>query len=502
MPRVLEAATIVLFLFFLAVVWFQQEKIKFFISRNERSNHSAASDASSSRANFYNLLPAREDHGKCKSRFEQHRYGKRDWEYVPSEYLIDRLRSYEEFHARCTRGNSQTWFNSSTATENNDCKFILWLDNSGLGNKMVSIAATFLYALLTRRVLLIDPAEDMEALFCEPFPRSSWFAPRDVPLEFLRSDEFRISFDKCHPGTAKFARHAYIEIMNGYDSIGDKFFCEKQQQNISDQFPWLTITTNLYFVPSLYYVPSFRTELDKLFPRQEAAVFQHLVKYLFHPSNAAWDRATRFYDTYMAGSSKLVGVQMRVLPNFQDLSRRAQSFSDAMVQCLLQSKLLPDVSVASNSSASGKIIGVVVASLDGQYFDGLREIYVSSPTVDGSLVRVFAPSKERWQQTNDRNHDEKALADMLLLSFCAELVTSPGSTFGYAAQGLGGVKPWLLNEKNCSKLDSTEPCFHAKVFYGCNCDSSSEAKSVQNNARSCPDVPWGLQTSPFQKTGS
>ena len=67
-------------------------------------------------------------------------------------------------------------------TESSECKYVLWISFSGLGNRILTLASAFLYALLTNRVLVVDPGTDMVDLFCEPFPDSSWFLPSHFPL--------------------------------------------------------------------------------------------------------------------------------------------------------------------------------------------------------------------------------------------------------------------------------------------------------------------------------
>ncbi|KAK7850129.1 galactoside 2-alpha-l-fucosyltransferase [Quercus suber] len=55
--------------------------------------------------------------------------------------------------------------------------------SSGLGNRILTLTSTFLYALLTNRALLVDQGMDMADLFYEPFPEKSWFLPVDFPLK-------------------------------------------------------------------------------------------------------------------------------------------------------------------------------------------------------------------------------------------------------------------------------------------------------------------------------
>ena len=52
-----------------------------------------------------------------------------------------------------------------------------------MGNQMLSVVSTFLYALLTGRVILVHEPPAMEGLFCEPFPGTSWILPPDFPYK-------------------------------------------------------------------------------------------------------------------------------------------------------------------------------------------------------------------------------------------------------------------------------------------------------------------------------
>ncbi|KAK7294029.1 hypothetical protein RJT34_16912 [Clitoria ternatea] len=50
------------------------------------------------------------------------------------------------------------------------------------GNQMISMDATFLYAILTDRVLLVKFGKDKHGLFCEPFLNSTWILPERSPF--------------------------------------------------------------------------------------------------------------------------------------------------------------------------------------------------------------------------------------------------------------------------------------------------------------------------------
>ncbi|XP_004517142.1 galactoside 2-alpha-L-fucosyltransferase-like, partial [Cicer arietinum] len=106
------------------------------------------------------LLASRFDDASCISRLQFHLYRKVS-PHKPSSYLISKLRNYEKTHRMC--GPNSRAFNKSMTkilhSKNNKggatmCKYLIWTPSNGLGNQMISMVATFLYALLTNRVLL------------------------------------------------------------------------------------------------------------------------------------------------------------------------------------------------------------------------------------------------------------------------------------------------------------------------------------------------------------
>lgn len=95
----------------------------------------------------------------------------------------------------------------------------------------------------------------------------------------------------------------------------------------------------------------------------------------------------------------------------------------------------------------------------------------------------------------------KAWAEIYLLSLSDVLVTSAGSTFGYAAQGLGGLKPWMLiRPKNkmvpyppCRLDKSMDPCFHYAPSYECKAKHKTDFFTVAPYVRHCADRQAGVK---------
>ncbi|XP_028781332.1 probable fucosyltransferase 8 [Neltuma alba] len=129
------------------------------------------------------LLVSTFDRGSCLSRHESHLYRKAS-PHKPSQHLKSKLRHYEQLHRSCAACFSFIRNHSKSNSSNNhasatNCKCLIWTAVDGLGNRMLSLVSAFLYALLTDRVLLVKFESNMDGLFCEPFPNSSWLLPRD-----------------------------------------------------------------------------------------------------------------------------------------------------------------------------------------------------------------------------------------------------------------------------------------------------------------------------------
>ena len=118
---------------------------------------------------------------------------------------------------------------------------------------------------------------------------------------------------------------------------------------------------------------------------------------------------------------------------------------------------------------------MLATSLSSWYYEKIRDEYGG-----GGRVHVHQPSHEGRQKWGDVSHDGTALSEMYLLSTCDVLVTTGFSTFGYVAQGLGGVRPWIMPatpiwspdtgevpDPPCVRAISLEPCFHSPSYYDC-----------------------------------
>ncbi|KAG7032231.1 Galactoside 2-alpha-L-fucosyltransferase [Cucurbita argyrosperma subsp. argyrosperma] len=452
------------------------------------------------------------DEASCLSRYQSSLY-RRISTHRPSPYLISKLREYEALHRRCgphTKPYDEAveQLRSGSSVSLTECKYVVWMSYSGLGNKILTLASAFLYAVLTDRVLLVDPGKDMADLFCEPFPEKTWLLPNDFPLMDQFSN-FNQKSPNCHgymlktntlnESTEALPSYLYLHLVHDYDDHDKLFFCDQEQALLS-RVPWLILKTDNYFVPSLFLIPSFEHELSNLFPQKDN-VFHHLGRYLFHPSNHVWGLITRYYDAYLSSADELIGIQVRV---FEIGSGPFEHIMDQILSCTLQEKILPDLDKEGFSSVPlerPRVKAVLMTSLSSGYYEKLRTLYWEYPTITGEVIAVHQPSYEMYQQTEKKAHNRKAWAEMYLLSMSDVLVTSAWSTFGYVAQGLGGSKPWILYKAEnmstpdpaCGRAMSMEPCFHAPPFYDCKAKKGIDTGVVVPHVRHCEDMSWGLK---------
>ncbi|KAF7814512.1 putative fucosyltransferase 8 isoform X1 [Senna tora] len=379
------------------------------------------------------------------------------------------------------------------------CKYIVWTPANGLGNRMITLAAAFLYAILTDRVLLVRFGSDMAGLFCEPFPDSSWLLPQKFPYrkEWKHVETYEGMLNKTKNSKELWPSFLILNLQHAHDRHNNFFHCDRSQ-GLLHKVPVLILRSDQYFAPSLFMVPSFEQELSKMFPEKDT-VFHHLGRYLFHPSNEAWDLITRFYQAHLAKAKERIGLQIRV---YNTHKSPHETVIKEILACTYKHKLLPELEMQSSVTSPMKNTSkaVLVASLYPEYGEKLRAMYLNNTTVTGEVVRVFQPSHEQRQNSNDNMHNIKAWTEIYLLSLCDALITSPRSTFGYVAQGLRGLKPWIwqkvfgdqISDPPCQQAMSMEPCFHYPPKHDCK-DRKVNFTSLFPHIISCEDASLGLK---------
>jgi hypothetical protein len=98
------------------------------------------------------LLSLDFDPTTCLSRYEK----SKRWKPSPfpvSSYLVEKLRQYEANHQRCgpdtaNYREAMAQLMSGRNADHGEGKYVVWFPVEGLGNRMLSVVSTFLYALL------------------------------------------------------------------------------------------------------------------------------------------------------------------------------------------------------------------------------------------------------------------------------------------------------------------------------------------------------------------
>jgi len=421
--------------------------------------------------------------------------------------LLSKLREYEEKHRKC--GPNIRAFNKDMKiianSKRNDtycsattCKYIIWVPTNGLGNQIISMASSFLYALVTDRVMLVQFGNDIEGLFCKPFLNSTWLLPKK---SFWDAKDFKtyqstIEMEMNNTLNKDLPSAMYVDLRFS-GKFEERFFHCDHSQFLLSKIPLLFFKSGQYFVPSFFMKPE--KELNKMFP-DITSIFHHLGRYLFHPSNEAWKQITSFYQQHLAKANERIGLQIRV---FDPNSTTHQIVTDRILNCTLENKLLPKVLSTKNSTMSSSnknktvMKVVLVASLYPQYGENLKMVYMNKSTVTGEAIEVYQQSGEEKQKFNDNKHNMKAWVDMYLLSLSDVLVTTYQSTFGYVAKGLGNSRPWILNnpvhsKEICEREFTSEPCYHYAPSHHCNGNTINDFSSFQN-IRHCKDFPYGVK---------
>ncbi|XP_027357417.1 probable fucosyltransferase 8 [Abrus precatorius] len=453
------------------------------------------------------IVLSRFDEGSCLSRFKSYLYHRAS-PHKPSPYLISKLRNYEDLHQSCgpntaPYNRTMTMLQKHRTNATYECNYVVWTTSDGLGNRIVSMVSAFLYAILTDRVLLVEFKDDMVGLFCEPFPNSSWILPKDFP--FRKNKGHVRTYDsilkKHKENNSKEILPSVLNLMLRHTPEDhERFLRCDDSQHLLQEVPFLFLCSNQYFVPSLFMVPSFSQELSKMFPKKDT-VFHHLGRYLFHPSNEAWGPISRFYEAYLAKADERIGIQIRV---FNPHESPYQTVMNQVLNCTLKNNILPNISTEDSKHFAVKnrtLKSVLVASLYPMYGENLRTTYLTRPTVSGDVVSVHQPSHEGHQKFNDKKHNLKAWSEMYLLSLCDVLVTSSASTFGYVAQSLRGLKPWVLhnlqNQKiqnpQCVRDFSMEPCYHFPPKLDCMGKPIDDIGKAFPYIRRCQDYEIGVK---------
>jgi xyloglucan fucosyltransferase len=390
-------------------------------------------------------------------------------------YMAEVLREYSRLHRACMQnvGRDVVKFFLRKDTSSG-CKFVLG-DNevgTGIGNKILSAAAQVVYAILTQRVLLVPVSTSVPGVMCEPFEGSRWGVATDGILTpgKLHRQKWRPVSDTLAGTDAVAARRnasaVYAaRVTEDWDcQPQQRFFCDAEQAFLASHVTWLYFSECLYYLPKLFAVPRFRPTLEALFPDQ--LVLPHVLRTALLPSDPVWHRVLQLHHVHLKHVDHRVGIQARYFHGKRDFTLLHTATEAAFAKCLLENHLLPNMTNSVDSTiptTTPTTYLVFITSLYDGVKDHLTKIYVRGSR-RGAAVGVVQLTHEDRQQFGEEV-DRQALAEVLGLSLCDEMVVTPQSTFGAIAAGYGAVVPYFVDIRanttsaGCVRGHSVDACY-------------------------------------------
>ncbi|CAI5512373.1 unnamed protein product [Closterium sp. Naga37s-1] len=283
------------------------------------------------------------------------------------------------------------------------------------------------------------------------------------------------------------------------------FFCDAHQRWLA-RAPTLLLSSNQYFLPALYLLPSFRRALLLLFPTHRP--FHSLARLLLVPCNRIWARLTARFHALLAPLPGRVGVQGRFLHNW-DVQRvrertlvlghcAGEAVSGQLAGQPGAAAVSRSADGAADASSGGAVVGFAEAA-GGVAASGLWNLLAAAPvaknqheqaqrrrtaaaaqwkvvalsgnsTTSGDSssssggrgeVEVVQLTEEEQQDNSDGRNVDDAIIDLFSLAlFSHSLLLSPTSTFGYLIAALAPHTPARFASSSSCPPAPPEPCYH------------------------------------------
>ncbi|BBN08245.1 xyloglucan fucosyltransferase [Marchantia polymorpha subsp. ruderalis] len=426
----------------------------------------------------------------CKSRVElPERYERRKHVEnieAPMGFKI-LMEQYEKLHRNCIRGSgnlTSLFFRHQSGDDDdgNGCKFLVAEAGNGLGNRVLWMVSTLLYAVLAGRVILIDPRSLIPSLMCEPFSGSSWVAPSEFPFADLRPDlwvspdEFVAGIDAAAAKNGSNITLPSFKAVRGDDSWGptSRFYCP-MEQHLYSRVKWVTLGGCLYFLPELFAIPTFKLALEATFKNR--VPLTHLLRSAMLPRDSVWNKVKDVLDGPFTQADELIGVHVRYRGGYVQYQNLNAHVNHKVHQCLLAGGLLRPGHHPLTFTNSSTLI--FISSLYPGLHDELVKLY---PRGNEDRVNILQLSSE-GEQYSGLQIDEGALVEILSLSLCDAVLISPMSTYSTLAHAYGGMTPWIINFQDdqgpCTRAQALDGCYQgAGVFYVCPLDPAVDKQPI------------------------
>ncbi|CAK9867831.1 unnamed protein product [Sphagnum jensenii] len=462
------------------------------------------------------------------------------------------LQEYEKLHRACIQkvgpGNLSEYF--LTRSNTSGCKFAVGAipPGAGLGNKVLSMASEFMYAVLTQRVFVVPTATEVPSIMCEPFEGSSWvvdpiglFTPWQSHMKLWNtSQELYEEIDRARSGgESDDVLESWIYGVQTADPPsytchpGNRFFCDTEQAYLS-QIPWLYFDGCIYFLPKLFSIPMYRMVLEELFPDRMALT--HVLRAVMLPSDEVWSRIQQADHVFLKNADHRFGIQVRYREGRDQFWKHHNMVNKRVLECAVRNGILPGnmtgrikplpggnpvcvkkqlQNESLNSEASSQasyedlaypkvnVTTIFITSLFQGLYDFMTEAFTRNPPATGEAIGLIQLTHDNTQ-TFSLEEDVQALTEIICLSLSDHLFVTPFSTFGGLAQGYGALTPWFIDiqkdsKSDCVRAQSMDTCYQlAANTFTCPYDVDLDGRSVFDVVpyiKNCldVDVPNGLQ---------
>lgn len=322
---------------------------------------------------------------------------------------------------------------------------------AGLGNRLLGLISSFLLALLTNRILLVDFYDyDIDDLVCNEFIR--WSLPKTVNWSLIqrrvRQGYVNAADVASVAGVDGFVKTASVDgfvkmatlSLDLQNNRNRQLLASSELSKLWINVQILKVCSIIYFVPLLFANPHYAPLLLHWFPDLDVA--HPLARLMLQPIDSVWKQ---FQHTLamQSSSQKSIGLQFRSFNG---------KYNETQINTL--------INCADSLSPSQ----VFIASLHPEISP-----YLNSHR-PWRVIHRFAEQR----QIKGLKQARTALHDIWMLSECDDLIITGRSTLGYIAMALrrssrDGTVLALKSDQvisGCSVITSNEPCMHGTIDWG------------------------------------
>ena len=352
---------------------------------------------------------------------------------IPLSSLASFFAAYTEFHAR------------QLLHPTNETRYLVHKTqpyyHMGMGNRLLGVISSFLYAALTDRVLLLDWEHSNDN-----FNLTDVFAHPPIDWRAAPVLDQRITSSNDNPADP------FLWI----DGWSDRVRASKEHVLCNQPIPdwpagkepqYLWVRTNQYFAPMVFHNLRFKDRL-------EAAGFisgrlaPPVLRFLVNPSANIRERVVNFTTSYFAPYT--IGIQLR--------SRDGHTTSDEITRLMYRCAHVLTQHIPPSWHSSHQVAWFIAAD-QSSLVDFGRSLYQNATQrwpYPPRLLHLPCP-----MDFESREAIECSMVTMFLLAEVDDLVMSKMSTFGDIAHSLSLLEPMsATQELTCVRQPSVDPCHH------------------------------------------